>query len=1159
LQKHQNLKIKILLPLLLIFSRTVVAQVSINEVCTKSYHTIPDDFGQYSDWIELYNNGTSDVNLNGYHLSDDPASLLKWTFGNIIIKAKDYLLVFASDTNINTLPVLPDTVGNITPYTITYADSQATPIAGLSHVDTLDYHTILGVEGGKNVISAKMYFENNTGFGKLGYSFAFVYMFLVDWSATAVDRSMYNRVMVKGYIEKGRKITVRFVQKDLAEFWLGYGYVLEGNGINNYVYEVPIVGDVGPLNTKLLTAIIFEAMPPYGTTEIRIKDCKFYNAKKYVHSNFKLSAGGETVILSNAAGTIIQQIDVPALHQDNSYGLQPDGSTNKLVFNAPTPGKTNNLAVAFSGYCDANLVFSIDAGFYSTPQSISISGSPDIRYTIDGTDPKAVSPLYVSPINLIKTTVIKAACFNGKLPGKIYTNTYFINDKSTLPVFSISTDPANFFDDTIGIYVLGPHADSVNGPNFGANFWEDWERPVYIEFFNKSGTQCFEQGGATKIYGNYSRANPMKSLLLKCKKEYGADRFNYKFFNDKNIFSFDEIVLRNSGNDFNYTHIWDATNHEAVKNIDIDRMAYQPAVVFINGQYWGVHHIREKISEEYIFNNHGVYPKKVDLSDAWGQAIAGKNNLPELVNVALTKDMSVDANYHLLADSFDIHSMIDYFAANIYISNWDWPQNNLKFWRPKEGNRQFRYLMFDTDVSLGMYDIFTLQTSAFNQMGRLLDTSRIDPHSRIFRALAKNKTFRDYFINRSADLMNTIYTPQNFKNVAYSLRDTIAPEMPKHFARWGPSDWANNIAKLTSFMDARPPFARAQIQSEFKLKKQVNVTLNVSPAEAGFIKISTIYPPSYPWTGVYYDGVPVEIVAYPNPGYTFSYWKSDHIIATSNTSKNVILNIDTNDTFTAYFSGSKAALELTISEINYNSPITADAGDWLELHNYGTAAIDISGWVLKDEIDYNMYSFPANTILEANGYLVIYNDSVKFSNIHPFVNNKTGPFSFNLSNGGGQIRLYDLKGNNYLSMTYNDSVPWPMQADGNGYTLELLDPKKDMSSAGNWVAGCLKGSPGKAYDKNCTSEIAEDLMISEIQCYPNPNEGIFNLVYQSENTEDLNIRIINLQGQMIYEQSIQSPVNGGVYTIDISGSPAGIYSVILSSSSQVHVKKVIVL
>ena len=151
---------------------------------------------------------------------------------------------------------------------------------------------------------------------------------------------------------------------------------------------------------------------------------------------------------------------------------------------------------------------------------------------------------------------------------------------------------------------------------------------------------------------------------------------------------------------------------------------------------------------------------------------------------------------------------------------------------------------------------------------------------------------------------------------------------------------------------------------------------------------------------------------------------------------------------------------LVFNELNYKSALTLNTGDWVELRNNTITAINLSGWKLTDQNNTNEFVFPVGTLITAGGYLVVCEDAIAFGNFNPSVTNKVGNFSFGLSGDGEALRLYDAAGVLFLSMSYNDSSPWPLPPDGEGPTLQLSDPNADLNDPASWYSGCKKGTPG---------------------------------------------------------------------------------------------------
>ena len=221
------------------------------------------------------------------------------------------------------------------------------------------------------------------------------------------------------------------------------------------------------------------------------------------------------------------------------------------------------------------------------------------------------------------------------------------------------------------------------------------------------------------------------------------------------------------------------------------------------------------------------------------------------------------------------------------------------------------------------------------------------------------------------------------------------------------------------------------------MTSQVTLTIQVSPAGAGRIQISTVTPTSYPWSGVYFNGNPVTITAIPNPGYTFDHWRSNTVINTNDLNQVATYNFTSSDVITCYFTGASASIQLLISEINYNSDSASNSGDWIELYNPAGSALDISGWKFRDDADNHIYTFPAPTTIPANGYLVVASDLAKFNSIYPTVTNVVGNYGFDFDNGGEDLRVYNFNNVLYTSVLFDASLHLHYQNQNHNFLQHL--------------------------------------------------------------------------------------------------------------------------
>ncbi|MBX9850490.1 MAG: CotH kinase family protein, partial [Cytophagaceae bacterium] len=1101
------------------------AQVIINEVSSNNQSYYPDNDGDFEDWIELYNPSAGAINLLNYKLSDSVGMPARWTFPNVSIPANGYLTVYASGKNRTDMTdhwemIVRD--NDSWKYTVPVAGTPATWIdrtfndaawttgtgsigyGGIGETTTVPAGTLsVFMRRTFNIVDSAAIKEMML---KLDYDDGFIaYLNGVEIARNNVTGTppAYNALATTSFFTAGTPATFSVSPSVFKPILRNGSNVLSisvhnsSAGSTDLLMRAFLMVGIGNTSTNYFATPGWFTAPPAGQV--------------YLHTNFSLNAGsGETVTLANPSNTIINSVFVPALQANNTYGRFPNGGASFSLLNPPTPNANNGTSTSYTGYLNATVTFSLAPGFYSGTQTVSCTCSDataQIRYTTDGSKPIATSALYSAALSVNTTRVLRAACFKaGYLTKNIETNSYFISDPGiTIPVFSISTHPNNFFQNDTGIYVMGPNADPAT-PYFGANFWQDWEREVHIEYFDKTGIHKMEQDCGIKIFGGWSRANAMKSMRLIPDEKYGSKKIKYAFFSEKpNVTEFTGLHLRDGGNDFNYTHLRDQTNHRTLQSqqivlgnaTNIDRAAYEPVIVFINGQYWGVHHLRERYNNGYLEGNFGVDKDDYEMLEMDGDVMKKDNaHWTNMYNFIMANDMSITANYNTVKGWLDINNFADYFIAQTYHTNWDWPNNNVKYWR-ETPNGKWRYLYYDTDFSFDMFGFAppTLNelTNVINSTGGNNRTGLPNPHGPMLKKLLNNTEFKNYFVNRYADLMNTIYLPANYKAVFDGLKSQLDPEMARHFAKWpqnagSVAGWNSNCNAIRTYMDARIANARNHVQSQFSLAAQVNVTLQTNPAGAGVIKISTITPNSLPWSGVYFNGVPVNIVAIANPGYTFVNWSSSAVTVPTPTNNSITLNITANNTFTANFTTTTNIPKITINEINYNSDSAYNAGNWIELYNYGNAAIDISGWVLKDENDFNSFVIPNGTTLGAGQYLVLVQDVTKFTARHPTVTNYVGAFPFSLSNSGELIRLFDNIGRLYLSMTYDDVPPWPLNADGKGSTLELKNPNGNLNDGNNWFDGCREGSPGRAFTA-CPCA-AVDLGADQVLCSSGGNYTI---------------------------------------------------------------------
>ncbi|NLY43445.1 MAG: DUF5011 domain-containing protein, partial [Clostridiaceae bacterium] len=683
-----------------------------------------------------------------------------------------------------------------------------------------------------------------------------------------------------------------------------------------------------------------------------------------LHANFAISKSGENITLKAPDGDIVDEVYVVALLADKTYGRIPDGGTRLDILARPTPAAAN------SGGVSSLPVFSHEAGFYTEAFQLQIS-SPDegakIYYTTDGSDPvpgaqgtfgytgsitiksRAGDPNVFSNIStseswrppngeVFKATVIRAISVNqeGEKSG-IATRTFFVDpnmhDRYELPIISIVSDRKNLFDNPTGIYTR--QSDEQSG--------SEWERPMHVEFFESDGTLGFSQNGGVRIHGGATRNLPQKSLRLYAKDNYDVqDYFRYDIFpnlknqvNGEKITEFKRLILRNSGNDWSSTLFRDAMAQSLIAHLKLDTQAYRPSVVFINGEYWGIHNIRERFDRYYVATHYNLNADDVAMIEVLlrspveafevneGTQEDADAYMNEVTGFLKSNPVTNQENYEYIKTKIDVDNFINYQVANIYFANTDWPGNNVKIWRYRTKNGQYdpnaaygkdgrwRWMVYDTDFGFGLNTNANHDTLSFATATNGPDWPNPPWSTYLLRTLLENTEFRNKFINYFADLLNTVFQPSFVNQRIDDMKAVIASSIPEHIRRWqgGIGNWDSNVQVMKNFANARQANVRQHILNKFASKGvtgTASVKLNTDLTK-GHIKINSLdVEPNTPgvvnadsWTGVYFKGVPITLKAVPKLGYVFDHWEGIDVADPTSDTITVPLTSDIN--ITAHF------------------------------------------------------------------------------------------------------------------------------------------------------------------------------------------------------------------------------------------------------------------
>ena len=603
-----------------------------------------------------------------------------------------------------------------------------------------------------------------------------------------------------------------------------------------------------------------------------------------LHTNFNLSRDGDEIGLYTGDTSTIDTVSFASQNTDISLGRDPDLLSSWELYNVPTPGSVNSDA----GYIvtDAPVV-SLEEGFYESDQKLYIISKgtlATVRYTLDGTDPTENSEIFPDTLlltdrtpepnvyseirtnqdpfpwlpdwvppsgNVFKANMVKLRSFEaGKSASDVVTKTYFIKDgmktRYSLPVISIVTDPDSLFDYNTGIYV--PGAYHVNGNSGTGNYFRDWEKEVHISYFEPDGTIGFSQNAGIRIQGGTSPASPQKAFHVIARNVYGDNQIEYPIFKEtighaKDIGEYKRFIIRAWGSTIMSAMFNDACAHRLMEESDLDLQSYQPAILFINGEYWGIHELREANKSNWYYEvHHGVDADNqgIDLLYHWdsrtqhitevneGDAVHW-NNFTGYIH---SNDLSDLESYNYIKTQLDIDNFIDYMIHSIYLGKWDWPGNNDATWRPRTSDGIWRYITYDMEtgfgVATGLDNSLAFLGPQYNMFDHVLTGKDIPlftyygPHL-IFKELVKNDTFVKSFVANMEEKLQNEFSATTTTSILDEMVNQLEPYMQEHWDRWpyesGILDvsWYGSIEGIRDYMERRPGYLATHLE-EFKSK-----------------------------------------------------------------------------------------------------------------------------------------------------------------------------------------------------------------------------------------------------------------------------------------------------------------------------------------------------
>ena len=872
---------KLVFILLAIYSANTHAQLVINEGSNKNFNFILDEDDESEDWIEIYNPTTYPINLQGYSLTDDEEDLQKWTFTSYDIQPGEFLIVFCSGKDQHFTEVFQN---------VAFIE-QFEPVDGWNYHD---FDEAFDWDGESDILIDVCSYYNqgytaNSRFNQTETPFASTVTAVNDGSDASCDAGGGN--------VNYQRPNIRFNNNQI-----GFDDIVNCNTCypapygnwywaarHQMLYKAEELDEAG-LTEGAIDQIGWDVYDTNGEdyTYISIKmkhvdldqlNGQFINAQgEYFHTNFKIDSEGENILLVSPEMAIIDQLFVDAPSLLTSRGALPNGSSNIETLTYPTPGESNGESYVPLGFCSEPII-TVDGGVYQSTIQVDIVNTGDettfIHYTLNGDEPTQNSEPYLGePIEVFQSSSIRARAFkDGFIPSNIASESYLLNVSHITPIVAISIDEDHLY----------------GGNGIFDNWPEDWERFAQISVFDSTleHNHMYDRDAAMQIDGGAggSRSHPQHSFRLELAKgALDEEPVELPLLSNRpERDTYSRLYFRNGSNQWLYLPYKDACLVDMLTtNTHAYHSAMRPATVYINGEYFGIYEMREKLDAEF-WAEYDIYEdyESVDVLSVsyWynlilratdGQADDYWNTWADFQQL----DPSAPDFLEQANSIYDLENYTDYIVSQSWIANYDWPNNNIKLYRSDASDLRWRFATIDLELSLqpnGWSDCYD------NGLAHVIDEGDNDAFVGAWNRCYDNDEYRVFFINRFADLNNTLYLPERLLEIEQRYFDEWALEMPAEFARWDDGsesmqDFYNRHTDLQDELLCKSEVVRDQIEDVLDLDGQFGLYLDVQPAEAGVIHLNTIVPNEYPWDGIYYKGIPIEMTASANPGYSFVQW-----------------------------------------------------------------------------------------------------------------------------------------------------------------------------------------------------------------------------------------------------------------------------------------------
>ena len=833
------------------------------------------------------------------------------------------------------------------------------------------------------------------------------------------------------------------------------------------------------------------------------------------------------------------------------------------------------------------LTFSHSRNYYTEAFYLSLTANPasTIIYTSDCSKPTMENgTVYTSPILIDSTTIIKAVAFSGGDTSEVITNSYLFESSvkrqqknpagfpetwggsktipanyemdpevinapeyaseidsafSDLPTLSLTMNVNSWFNPDTGMYVGYPNSDISR------------EKAVTAEFiFNNASEGNFAVACGVQNQGGTSVVNwksPKQSMRLLFKGIYGPTKLKYKLFPDSEINSINTLVVDNMLNstwihptsEQQRTHalyLRDQLTSDLQNNMGGLSFHGRYFHLYVNGLYWGICNLHERPDDAFMAEYLDANREDFDIV---------KHNPNTVVSGSNTYYKSMLANarngfttYQQLVDFekfLDIPAFIDYMILNFYLGNFDWAHQNYYAARNTTTSDGFRFYPWDSELVMRYADV-NYDNTGKNDTGGPTEIHTLLKENEEYRMMFADEVYK-YLFNDGA------LTPENFRKSFLKREQAIRNAIILESARWG--DYREGVSGVTytkndywipevnrilnDYIPKRRDIFIAQLRKSTNnlFPKYMPPNIEVNDNGNGEKEI-TLTPPGGLTGDIYYtlDGTDPRAVG----GIIHGTKYTSKIVLSSSTMLKTRFYSGSDQIWSAlaektFLFSDVYGGQLTIDEIMYHPE--DGYPEFIEIMNFGDTPVNLNGFRFSGGINFR---FKTNESIQPGAGVVLTNDNVLFASVYDF--SAFGQYQKQLSNSGETIYLTNGFDQLVDSVAYLDSIPWPVLADGDGYSLELIDARFDNALPSSWKASDkMHGSP---YNSNMLTD-------SEALVYPNPFTSEVNIEFGDENLaqESFMLEVYNQFGsrlKVIPVESYHSRIQ-----ISMGSLPSGLY------------------